>query len=329
MQCVEEDSNSQTNTAGNSTQRAGGGLVYNPGSQCVEEARVVKRKTRLLLWLLVAFCFSSAPHVLAQAPNRWAVIIGISRFPKLPADQQLKYADQDAQAFAKFITSPRGGAVPAENVTLMLNENATKASILKRLGATLPRNAKPNDLVYIFLATHGMIEKDVARANYILGSDADPEDLYRTAVPMRDLDDIISNRLQNAGRIVLLADLSRSGTLGSVHASLQQVAGKRRELVGLLASRRGEGSPEGPQFCGGHGAFACTLLKGLSGAADADKDSAVTVSELISFVSDQLRQATNDKQHLLTFGAFENEVPLSFVDKAGPADWRAFSPGPK
>jgi uncharacterized caspase-like protein len=199
----------------------------------------------------------------------------------------------------------------------MLNGEATAAAIRKRLGATLPRNAKPNDVVYIFLATHGMVDKSIA---YILGSDADPHDLFSSAISMKDFDDIISNRLEKAGRIVLLADAAHSGTMGGgIHASLQAATGKRRELIGLMASRGAESSQEGTEFCGGHGAFTCFLLKGLDGAADADGDKRVTVAELIAYVSEQLRKATDNKQHLLNFGSFDNDVPLSYLDKPGPA----------
>ena len=84
-----------------------------------------------------------------------------------------------------------------------------------------------------------------------------------------------------------------------------------------MATRGTEQSQEGPQFCGGHGAFTCFILKGLDGAADTDKDNTVTVSELIDYVGEQVRKATENKQHLTTFGQFENEVPLAFVDKKG------------
>ena len=267
--------------------------------------------------MAVAALTAGLPAAAQDGATTWAVVVGVSKFSGLKPEEQLQFADKDAQAFAKFIGSPRGRGVKAENITLMLNTEATMAAIKKRLGTTLPRNAKPNDVVYIFLATHGMVEKDVAKAAYILGSDADPEDLYGTAIPMKDLDDIISNRLQSAGRIVLMADACHSGNMGGFNVGLQQAAVKRKELIGLMATRGQESSQEGPQFCGGHGAFTCALLKGLDGEADADKDKTVTVSELIDYVGEHVRKATDNKQHLQNFGAFDNEVPLAFVDKAG------------
>jgi uncharacterized caspase-like protein len=143
---------------------------------------------------------------------------------------------------------------------------------------------------------------------------------------MKDLDDIISDRLARAGRVVLLADLSHSAMAAGIIARLQQAAGKRRELIGLVATRGAESSQEGPQFCGGQGAFTCVLLKGLDGAADSDRDKTVTMSELIAYMTQQIPKATDNKQHVQSFGAFDNEVPLSFLDRPGP---KAFAPGPK
>lgn len=252
------------------------------------------------------------------APNFWAVVVGISKFKNFPPDEQLEFADKDAEAFAKFILSERGRSFPKENVRVFLNQDATAASVRKNLASWLPRQAKSNDIVYIFLATHGMVEKDVAKQAFLVTHDADPEDLYVSSLPMKELDDIIASRLVRAGRIVLFADACRSGKLGSgIHGSMQEVAGKRKELIGLMASRSTEFSQEGKQFCGGHGVFTCFLLKGLTGAADADKDKTVTVSELIDYLNEQVRKATTNQQHFTNFGSFENDVPLAFPDKPG------------
>ncbi len=288
---------------------------------------MVNARTTLWIGLLAA---ALAPYVSGQQSSVWALIIGVSQFRHLPADQQLEFAAKDAQAFAKFLTSPRGGGLPEGNVRLLLNDAATLGSVRRNLATWLPRNAGPNDVVYIFLATHGIVKGDTAKSAFILGTDADPNDLYTSAFPMSELDDLIANRWGRVGRIVLLADLSRSGDLrNSVHRYLEGVAARHSRLIALLASRPGEISQSGPQFCGGHGAFTCFVLKGLDGAADADKDSIVTVNELVRYASDQLGKATSGKQQLREFGNFDGDVPLAYVNKPGPADWKAFSPGPK
>jgi tetratricopeptide (TPR) repeat protein len=274
------------------------------------------RRVDLLPAILCALAL--AWSACAQGGNRWAVVVGVSKFQKLDATQQLEFADKDAESFAKFIESPRGRAFPADHVKLLLNETATTAQLKMDLASWLKRNSKAEDMIYIFLATHGMVDKEEPRRTYLLTNEADPEDLYDTTLSMNDLGDIISTRLKSAGRIVLFADACRSGKLGAgIGADLQKGASGNQEIVGLLASRAKEFSEEGKQYCNGHGAFTCYLLKGLNGEADADKDGTVTVGELIRYLRDKVAQATKDKQTPQEFGEFENTLPMSFVDKPG------------
>ncbi len=257
----------------------------------------------------------------AQGPNKWAVVVGISQFKNFKPDEQLQFTDADAQAFFKFIRSSRGRDFPESNIKLVLNTDATQSRVKTSLGSWLPRSAKPDDIVYIFIATHGMVEKEAAKAAYLVTYDADPEDLYTTALPMSDLGDIISTRLAKAGRIVFFTDACHAGKMSEqskgINRQIEQGASKNTELIGLMASRPTELSQEGKQFCGGHGAFTCFLLKGMDGAADADKDKTVTVTELIQYVQDQVPKATSNEQHPREFGSFDRDVPLAFVDKAG------------
>ena len=52
------------------------------------------------------------------------------------------------------------------------------------------------------------------------------------------------------------------------------------QILGIMASRPGELSYEGPEYGGGHGVFSYYLLKALSGAADENKDGKVTKEEV-------------------------------------------------
>src|SRR5258706_6697970 len=163
----------------------------------------------MLLWTF------AAPTAHAQGGNKWAVVIGVSKFQKLEAGQQLEFADKDAEAFAKFIQTPRGRNFPKDNVKLFVNQEATLAQVRQTLAAWLKRNSKAEDTIYIFLATHGMVDKEDPRRAYLLTNDADPEDLYDTTMSMDLLSDIVSTRLKSAGRIVIFADACRSGKLGT------------------------------------------------------------------------------------------------------------------
>jgi pentatricopeptide repeat protein len=257
-------------------------------------------------------------------PNFYAVIIGISEFEHLPQEEWLEYADDDANAFYRFVTSPRGRGFLPENVFLLTNEEALQQAMRSRMGSTLAKKIKPEDTVYIFIATHGMVEREAAREGYLLAHDSDREDLYTSAMPMRELGNIIQNRLKNARRIFLFADVCRAGKLGQVQGNVNRYiedASSRGETMGLLASRPNEFSRESDQWGGGHGVFTYYLLKGLMGEADADKDQTVTAAEIVSYLQTNVEDATERQQHIRDFGDFEPETPLSFVDKAGPENW--------
>jgi tetratricopeptide (TPR) repeat protein len=271
-------------------------------------------------WILAClFALPLASWAQEAPPNTWAVIIGISKFKNLSKDDQLQFADKDAETFAKFIKSPRGRSFPESNIKLLLNEDATLASLKRSLGNWIQRSAKSNDIVYIYIATHSLVEKEASKGAYLVTSDADPEDPYSTAFAMKDLADVVINRSGKAGRVVLFADACRSGKMAAKGAlqSVESEAQKNKEVLGLMASRATELSQEGPQFCGGHGAFTCYLLKGLNGEADADKDKSVTFTELLDYMNANLPKATGGQQHVREFGNPNYEAPLAFPDKPG------------
>ncbi len=70
--------------------------------------------------------------VAADSPSdakTYALVIGISRYPKLPQDLWLQYPEADAKAFSDHLSSPRGGSVPADRMLVLTNDRATTASI--------------------------------------------------------------------------------------------------------------------------------------------------------------------------------------------------------
>ncbi len=115
---------------------------------------------------------------------------------------------------------------------------------------------------------------------------------------------------------ILFADICKAGTIGSIHtttvnADVQRLGDIPGDISGLLANRPTEVSIEGPQFGGGHGVFSYFVLKGLSGAADDNKDGVVDANELVAYVSSQVSKATSNRQHPREFGTYENNLKLS------------------
>ena len=251
----------------------------------------------------------------------FAVLVGISKYQKLPQDLWLQYANADATALQKHLLSPRGGNLPPDNVVLLTDERATTAALRSVLQTFKNGRAGKKDTVILFLAGHGTVEVPGSKAAFILTHDSDPQDLTSTSLPMLEIQELIQ-QLTEVGRVMAFVDVCRSGTIGtikstSVNAVVERLGESEGEMLGLMASRPRELSYEGPQFGGGHGAFSYYLLKALTGDADKNKDNVVNVNELIEYVRQQVAEGTDDKQHPRDFGNIDNTAPLSDLTKTG------------
>jgi len=270
---------------------------------------------------------SAATAAAAAGGQTYALLVGVSKYAK--PELALQYADADADVFSKLLESPRGGGVPSQNLLLLTNDKATTAAVRNGFQDFLKRRAGKNDTVIIVIAGHGTVEVPGSKDAFILTYDSDPQDLKSTALAMDELQSLFEEQLAKVGRVLLFVDVCKAGTIGTIHnttvnSSVQQLGDIQGDLFGLLASRPRELSEEGPQFGGGHGVFSYFVIKGLEGAADANKDGIVDADELIKYVSDQVPMATANKQHPREFGNYDNMMRLSDVKKPGidVAHWR-------
>ncbi|NJL72008.1 MAG: caspase family protein [Candidatus Competibacteraceae bacterium] len=87
--------------------------------------------------------------------------------------------------------------------------------MLSELGSKwLPRLAHPDDLVVIFISSHGSAsEMDVGGVNYLVVHDTDPDDLFTTGIDMQQLTRLIKSRV-HCQRIVIILDACHSGAHG-------------------------------------------------------------------------------------------------------------------
>ncbi|MEZ5398465.1 MAG: caspase family protein [Bryobacteraceae bacterium] len=266
---------------------------------------------------------ANKPITAAQSGGRtFALLFGVSQYQKLPQELWLQYAHRDAEQFAAHLASPRGGAVPAENILVLTNEKATTAAVRNAFETFLEGKAGKNDTIFVLLAGHGTVQNPGDRRAYILTYDSDPQDLASTALPMDDVEAVIGKKLTQVGRVVLFVDVCRAGVIGTirsttVNGSVERLADAEGEIFGLMASRPKELSFEGTQWGNGHGAFSYYLLKGLSGDADKNADSIVNVNEIIDYVRTQVPESTGDKQHPRDFGNIANSFQLADVKKDG------------
>src|SRR5947209_3208219 len=93
----------------------------------------------------------------APAPrnNTWALLVGVSKYQN-PAILSLRFPASDATAIRDALVDRQLGGLPAGNVRLLTDEQATTANILGAVDSFLKPNVRPGDQVITFLAGHGV-----------------------------------------------------------------------------------------------------------------------------------------------------------------------------
>jgi uncharacterized caspase-like protein len=147
--------------------------------------------------------------------EKWALIIGIGTFQDHNIEP-LRYTVDDAESFASVLLDPKYGNFKAANVHTLTNDQATTRNIKAQLN-WIARSAAPDDLVVVYVATHGSSrDMDTVGVNYVIthdtevGANIDPDSLYATALPMVDIANAIATRVK-ATRAAIFLDTCYSG----------------------------------------------------------------------------------------------------------------------
>ena len=248
----------------------------------------------------------------------WAIVIGINQYQNT---RNLKYAVNDARAFKDYLKDYVD--IPDERIFYLANQDATKSRIESLLGTTIKRKASRDDTVIIFYAGHGAVEPDPSNLDgdgfekYLLPHDADLEDLYSTSISMNNIRTIFT-RIR-ADRLIFIADTCYSGASGGrtmmatkTRANLSDKfyerisKGKGRVIISSCSANEISKEDDNLQ----HGVFSYYMLEGLKGRADQDGDGIITVSELFSYITRKVPQASAQDQHPVKKGETEGELVI-------------------
>ncbi|TNE56498.1 MAG: caspase family protein [Bacteroidetes bacterium] len=264
-------------------------------------------KTTLFLCLLLSASLLTAQEKgvsPAAAPSgapvgtTYAVVVGISDYQD-PGIPDLKYAHRDAEAFAEWLQRPEGGSVPADNIQLLLNENATKGGVAVALWELLTQCGE-GDQIIIYFSGHGDVEtKTTAQPGYWLCFDAPPA-VYVSGgcFNVRDLQDIVSTLSgQNKARVLFISDACHAGKLagserGGAQITAANLAKQFAREVKILSCQPDQFSLEGEEWGGGRGCFSYHLTEGLYGLADRNGDNLVTLFELNTYLGERVPEET-------------------------------------
>ena len=255
---------------------------------------------RLIFWVPIGMWAVFFACRRAEAKTTYAVIVGIADY-KLSdyRNGDLRYADQDARRFGEFLQSTTGGAVPAQNIVLLTNRNATKAAIVQAL--RLFEKAAPPDRVIFYFSGHGLaggfLPYDVSATN------------PATVLTHREVK--AAFKPSSASTKLCIADACLSGSMTTRetwNASAPKEAASPNVVL-MLSSRSTQPSVESGLRRGG--VFTYFLLSGLGGKADTDRNRTVTIKELYGYLAPRIRRDTPNHQSPLFYGRFSDNLVMS------------------
>jgi hypothetical protein len=240
----------------------------------------------------------------ARAPKVWAIIAGVAGYNHMPV---LRYTDDDAYRFYAFLKGMEGGALPDEQVQIMIDEEATLENIRGGLRSMFAK-AGPNDLVIFYFSGHGL-------NGSFLPYDFDG---YNNKLAHSEVAEIFAE--SKAKYKLCLADACHSGSIlamrsGEAENTLttyyEQLAKSISGTALLMSSKSDETSLESSGLR--QGVFSHFLIRGLKGEADKDKSGLITIGELYEFVLENVKTYTGNRQSPVIKGTYDPNMPVGVV----------------
>lgn len=233
----------------------------------------------------------------------WAVVVGAARYTHMPV---LRYTDDDAYQLYAFLKSPEGGALPDQQVKLLIDEDATLQGITNAMKQVFMR-ADENDMVMFYFSGHGL-------QGAFLPVDYDG---YANRLEHETIRQLLQQ--SRAKHKLVLADACHAGSLlaarAPIHVALrtyyEALSSSRGGTALLLSSKGEEYSLEDRGLRSG--IFSHFLIRGLKGEANFNADNIITVRELFSFVHEQVRKYTGNIQTPTLSGDFDDNMPVGVL----------------
>ncbi|HWO25636.1 MAG TPA: caspase family protein [Kofleriaceae bacterium] len=270
------------------------------------------------------------------------MIIGIDQYAD-SSIRNLSCAGRDARTIASLL---RDRIAPDErHVTLLLDEQATRANIMNAIGEDLARASGPADTAIIYFAGHGSPERAAPRDEdlpYLVAHDTDYERIYATGIDMAHDVKRWLQRLRVELAVVFLDACFSGAAGGRTFAGPVRLANQGRfrdepisikdldlgaGRVIIAAANDDEVAIEFESL--GHGVFTYHLLEALrQSPAGSPK---IGVAALYEYVADAVHQATGTRQRPVFNGTnIRGALPLLGVpgSAAAPAATTTATPAP-
>ena len=248
-----------------------------------------------------------------------ALIIGVANYPRVnPLPETIL---NDARDLRALLTDPSACGYPPDQVTPLLDEQATADNIRVAL-ADLAARTGPTDTAVVYFSGHGAHDSaGPDTRQYILPHDSDLVDLPNTAIAGDEMTALL--REIRAGRLLVLFDSCHSGGAGDPKGLLPQLKtglsenyyqalarGKGRVVIASSRPDEVSWALEGMS----NSLFTHYLLQALRGQARTLGDGYVRVFDLFRHVAEHV--PTRARQHpIFKAAAMEQDFPVALVKR--------------
>ena len=210
----------------------------------------------------------------------YLVSVGIADYPDTKND--LRISDNDAKTIAKVFNATKDASV-----SVLVNKDATQSALLSAMH-TMFEDAGNDDAVILYFSGHGTPGAIVCHDGLLT---------YQHIFKML--------KGCKATRKIIIADACYAGKM---RTNNQQSASYNSQNVMLFLSSRTNETSQETRYQ--NSLFTIFLDRGLRGGADVNKDRRITARELYDFVHKGVINASNNKQHPVMWGKFNNDMTV-------------------
>ncbi|MCC6470249.1 MAG: caspase family protein [Alphaproteobacteria bacterium] len=231
-------------------------------------------------------------------PKLYVLSVGVSRYRDNTIN--LGFASKDACDLARVFAAQSGKLYREVEVRVLSDAQATREGILDGLD-WIVRETTARDVAAVFMAGHGVSEG--GKTYYFLPHDVDLGRISRTGVSQEEIRRGLANI---PGKALYFFDTCHSGGLMQGTRNLPpDVSRVAQDLVaagpGVIVYTAATGRQQSIERDDwSNGAFTKALLEGLAGAADFEKDGAITTAELDLYLAQRVKALTKGQQNPTT-----------------------------
>ena len=175
---------------------------------------------------------AASSQAVSAIHDKWAVLIGVSNF-KDTAIPPIKYGAESAVKLARVFLDSTGGNFKNDHMVVLMQDDATKATIEDVLSNGVTSKCLPGDLVIIYISSRWAPSKD-GKNLIVLSSDSKLASQDESGLDLGSLLSTVRRRTQSRN-ILCLLDLSPVKEGASTEAILQTLAKGKSSQPGVIA----------------------------------------------------------------------------------------------